>query len=83
MRRDTFFSENHMDDMSKVANFVDQVVLKERRELLKDAELITDMKEILERVDAFLAWQGVPFDRVSTNASLTQGDHLELMHQQA
>jgi len=65
-----------------VADFVDQVVLRERRDLLKDDALIEEMRNVLERAEARHSWQGQPFSRKAVNARLTNGDHLAPMHQQ-
>jgi hypothetical protein len=44
-----------------VADFVDQVVLQERRDLLKDDALIEEMRDVLERLELRHSWQGQPF----------------------
>jgi hypothetical protein len=42
-----------------MADFVDQVVLKEQTDLLKDETLIEDMRDVLERAEVRHSWQGV------------------------
>jgi hypothetical protein len=81
-RRDAWVSEKGLEDLAAVADFVDQVVLRERRDLLKDDALIEEMRNVLERAEARHSWQGQPFSRKAVNARLKNGDHLALMHQQ-
>jgi len=81
-RRDAWVSEEGLEDLAAVADFVDQVVLRERRDLLKDDALIEEMRNVLERAEARHSWQGKPFSRKAVNARLKNGDHLALMHQQ-
>lgn len=79
-RRDALYSVECFEDMDQLSEFIDNVVLKERRDLLKKEELVVNIKEILERINAFHDWQGVPFDRKAINIRLKQGDHLDLMY---
>jgi hypothetical protein len=81
-RRDAWVSDDGFEDLATLAGFIDQVVLKERRDLLNDANVIEEMKNVLERLDVRHSWQGQPFSRKAVNARLKNGDHLALMHQQ-
>jgi Plasmid pRiA4b ORF-3-like protein len=47
-RRDAWVSEEGLEDLAAVADFVDQVVLQERRDLLKDHALIEEMRDVLD-----------------------------------
>ena len=81
-RRDAWVSEEGIEDLAAVADFVDRVVLQERRDLLKDDALIDELKDVLERLEIRHSWRGQPFSRKAVNARLKNGDHLVLMHQQ-
>ncbi len=80
-RRDAWLSDEGLEDLAAVADFVDQVVLKGRRDLLKDEALIEEMRVVSERFELRHSWQGQPFSRKAVNARLKNGDHLTLMHQ--
>ena len=80
-RRDAWVSEEGLEDLAAVADFVDQVVLRERRDLLEDDALIEEMRNVLERFELRHSWQGQPFSRKAVNARLKNGDHLTLMYQ--
>jgi hypothetical protein len=81
-RRDAWLSEEGLEDLAAVADFVDQVVLKGRRDLLKDEALIEAMRDVSERLELRHSWQGQPFSHKTVNARLKNGDHCTLMHQQ-
>jgi len=80
-RRDAWVSEEGLEDLAAVADFVDQVVLQERRDLLEDDALIEEMRDVLERLELRHSWQGQPFSRKAVNARLKNGDHLTLVYQ--
>ncbi|MBB4199837.1 hypothetical protein GGD83_003661 [Rhodoblastus sphagnicola] len=80
-RRDAWLSDEGLDDLATVADFIDQVALKGRRDLLKDEALIEKLRDVSERLELRHSWQGQPFSRKAVNARLKSGDHLALMHQ--
>lgn len=82
-RRDAWLSDEGLEDLAAVADFIDQVALKGRRDLLKDDALIEEMRDVSERLELRHSWQGQPFSRKAVNASLKSGDHLTLMHQRS
>jgi hypothetical protein len=81
-RRGAWCSSDGLNDLAAVADFIDQVVLKERVELLKDEAVIEEMRDLLEHAEVRHSWQGTPFSRKAVNDRLKNGDHLDLMHQQ-
>ena len=81
-RRGSRLSDGGIDDLGSLAEFLDEVVLKERRELLEDGALLDEMRTTLARLDARRAWEGKPFERKAVNTRLAKGEHLALMHQQ-
>jgi hypothetical protein len=80
-RRDAWLSDEGLDDLTTVADFIDQVALKGRRDLLKDEALIEQLRDVSERLELRHSWQGQPFSRKAVNARLKSGEHLALMHQ--
>ncbi len=81
-QHEAWCSSDGLTDLATVANFVDQVVLKERIELLKGDILLEEMRNLLERAEVRRSWQGSPFSRKAVKERLKDGDHLDLMHQQ-
>lgn len=81
-RRDASYSCEAFDDLARMANFLIEVVPKERFELRRDTELMEEMREVLERMQTREDWKGRPFSRSAVNDALKKGEHLELMHQQ-
>lgn len=81
-RRDAWCSGDRLKELAAVADFIDQVGLKERGELLKDDVVLEEMRDLLERAEVRHSWQGAPFSRKAVNDRLKNGDHLDLMHQQ-
>jgi hypothetical protein len=65
-----------------MADFLNEVVLKERFELRRDTDLMEEMRDVLERMQMREDWKGRPFARQGVNDALKEGQHLELMHQQ-
>jgi hypothetical protein len=65
-----------------MADFLNEVVLKERFELRRDTDLMEEMRDVLERMQMREDWKGCPFVRKGVNEALKKGEHLELMHQQ-
>ena len=80
-RRDAQYSQEGIEDLATVADFVDLIVLKKQTEVLKDEAVIDEMRDVLERLEVRHSWQGQPFSRKAVNARLKNGDHLTLMYQ--
>ncbi|WP_202800484.1 plasmid pRiA4b ORF-3 family protein [Novosphingobium sp. Rr 2-17] len=81
-RRDASYSCEAFDDLTRMADFINEVVLKERFELRRDTDLMEELRDVLERMQMREAWKGRPFARKGVNDALKKGEHLELMHQQ-
>jgi len=81
-RREAWCSMDALDDLDVMAEIINQVVLKERREVLDDADMCSRLEEVLERAEEHELGKGRPFSRRTVNADLQQGQHLVLMHQQ-
>jgi len=81
-QREAWCSMDALDDLDVMAEIINQVVLKERREVLDDADTRSRLEEVLERAEERELWKGRPFTRRTVNADLQQGQHLVLMHQQ-
>jgi hypothetical protein len=64
-----------------MAEILRQVVLEDRPEVL-DNETRWQLKDAIERGKARVRAQGRPFSRRTVNASLRDGEHHNLMHQQ-
>ena len=63
-----------------MADFLNEVVLKERFELRRDTDLMEEMRDVLERMRMREDWKGHPFACKTVNDALKKGEHLELMH---
>ena len=81
-RRDASYSCEAFDDLARMADFLNEVVVKERFELRRDTDLMEEMRDVLERMRIREDWKGRPFTRKAVNDALKKGQHLELMHQQ-
>ncbi|ESZ10590.1 hypothetical protein X737_31060 [Mesorhizobium sp. L48C026A00] len=82
VQRTAWHSDEGLDDLAVMAEFVDEVVLKDHTEHLEDSDLAEEMRDVLERLEIRRSWQGTPFLRRTVNTRLKKGDHLSLMHQQ-
>ena len=82
-RRDDRFSFDALEDLDTVVEVLQQVALKDESEpLALDQDARWRLEEALERAKAREEAQGRPFSRRDINASLRDGEHLNLMHQQ-
>jgi hypothetical protein len=81
-QRDASYSCEAFDDLAQMADFLNEVVVKERFELRRDTDLMEEMRDVLERMRMREDWKGRPFARKAVNDALKKGEHLELMHQQ-
>jgi Plasmid pRiA4b ORF-3-like protein len=80
--RDDRFSFDALEDLDTMATILQQVVLEDRPELLDDGDTRSQLEDALERATAREEAQGRPFSRRKVNASLRDGEHHNLMHQQ-
>ena len=80
--RDASYSCEAFDDLARMADFINEVVVKERFELRRDTDLMEEMRDVLERMQMREDSKGRPFARKGVNDALKKGEHLELMHQQ-
>jgi hypothetical protein len=62
-RRDARYSLEGMEDLTAMADFLDEVVLKERIERLRDEDVIDERRGVLERIELRQSWEGKPFSR--------------------
>jgi hypothetical protein len=82
-RRDDRLSFEALEDLDTMVEVLQQVALKDRSEpLALDQETRWQLEGALERAKAREEAQGRPFSRQEINASLRDGEHLTLMHQQ-
>jgi Plasmid pRiA4b ORF-3-like protein len=82
-RRDDRFSFDALEDLDTVVEVLEQVALKDGSEpLALDQETRWRPEEALERAKAREEARGRPFSRRQVNASLRDGEHHNLMHQQ-
>jgi Plasmid pRiA4b ORF-3-like protein len=82
-RRDDRFSFDALEDLDTMVEVLQQVALKDESEpLALDQDARWRLEEALERAKAREEAQGRPFSRRDINASLRDGEHLNLMHQQ-
>ncbi len=82
-RRDDCYSFDALEDMDTMVEVLRQVALKDGSEMLKlDQETRWRLEDALARGKAREEAQGRPFSRRDVNASLRDGEHLNLMHQQ-
>jgi hypothetical protein len=82
-RRDDRFSFDVLEDLDTMVEVLQQVALKDGSELLAlDQETRRRLEEALERAKVREEARGRPFSRREVNASLHDGEHHNLMHQQ-
>ena len=82
-RRDDRFSFDALEDLDTVVEVMQQVALKDGSEpLALNQDARWRLEEALERTKAREQAQGRPFSRREVNASLRDGEHHTLMHQQ-
>lgn len=79
-RRDASYSCEAFDDLARMADFLNEVVVKERFELRRDTDLMEEMRDVLERMRMREDWKGRPLACKTVNDALKKGEHLELMH---
>jgi hypothetical protein len=84
VRRDDRFSFDALEDLDTMVEVLQQVALKDGSEPLValDQETCWRLEDALERAKARDEAQGRPFSRREVNASLRDGEHHNLMHQQ-
>jgi hypothetical protein len=81
--RDDWYSFDALEDMDTMVEVLQQVASKDGSEMLKlDQETRWRLEDALARAKAREETQGRPFSRRDVNASLRDGEHLNLMHQQ-
>ena len=77
------FSFDALEDLDTMIEVLQQVALKDGSEVLAlDQETRWRLEDALERAKAREQAQGRPFSRRDVNASLRDGEHRNLMHQQ-
>ena len=82
-RRDDRLSFNALEDLDTMVEVLQQAALKDGSEpLALDQDARWRLEEALERAKAREEAQGQPFSRREVNASLRDGEHRNLMHQQ-
>src|SRR5271166_2611431 len=81
--RNDRFSFDALEDLDTMVEVFQQVALKDGSEVLAlDQETRWRLEDALERAKAREQAQGRPFSRRDVNASLRDGEHHNLMHQQ-
>ena len=81
--RDDWYSFDALEDMDTMVEVLQQVAATDGSEMLKlDQETRWRLEDALARAKAREEAQGRPFSRRDVNASLLDGEHLNLMHQQ-
>lgn len=82
-RRDDRFSFDALEDLDTMVEVLQQTALKDGSEpLVLDQDARWRLEEALERAKAREEAQGRRFSRREVNASLRDGEHHNLMHQQ-
>ena len=82
-RRDDRFSFDALEDLDTMVEVLQQVALKDGSEpLARDQETRWLLEDALERAKAREEAEDRPFSRRDVNASLRDGEHHTLMHQQ-
>lgn len=81
-RHDEMLSLDALEDLGSMAEFIGDVVLERRPEVLDDEETRWRLEQAVERSRARERAQGQPFSRRTVNARLSRGEHLDFMHQQ-
>ncbi|MGP0002211.1 MAG: hypothetical protein ACLPKW_31360 [Acetobacteraceae bacterium] len=81
--RDDRFSFDALEDLDTMVEVLQQIALKDGSEVLAlDQDTRWRLEDALDRAKAREQAQGRPFSRRDVNASLRDGEHLNLMHQQ-
>lgn len=80
--RDDILSLDGREDLATMAEIIGAVALDRRPEILDDEETRWRLEDALDRSRARQRAQGKPFSRRAVNASLREGEHRNLMHQQ-
>ena len=82
-RRDDRFSFDALEDLDTMVEVLQRIALKDGSEVLAlDQDTSWRLEDALDRAKARERAQGRPFSRRDVNASLRDGEHLNLMHQQ-
>ncbi len=81
--RDDTFSLDALEDLDTMVEVLQQIALKDGSEVLAlDQDTRWRLEDALARAKAREEAQGRPFSRRDVNASLRDGEHHNLMHQQ-
>ena len=82
-RRNGWYSLDALEDLDTMVEVLQQVALQDGSEVLAfDQETRWRLEDVLERGRARERAQGRPFSRREVNASLRDGEHHNLMHEQ-
>jgi hypothetical protein len=71
-----------LEDLATLADWVQDVVLDGRAELLADTDRLGDLEDVLDRMKARQPYLADEFSRRAVNARFRKGEHRDLMHQQ-
>jgi hypothetical protein len=71
-----------LKDLATLADWVQDVVLDGKAELLADTDSLGDLEEVLDRMKARQPYLADEFSRRAVNARFRKGEHRDLMHQQ-
>jgi hypothetical protein len=81
--RDDRFSFDALEDLDTMVEVLQQIAQKDGSEVLAlDQDTRWRLEDALDRAKAREQAQGRPFSRRDVNASLRDGEHLNLMYQQ-
>ena len=81
-RREEAVGYDAMNDMSDLADFIDQAVLQGGRSMLDDEDERWHLELVLERTGSRLRFLENKFSRSAVNKGLRSDEHRRLMHQQ-
>jgi hypothetical protein len=81
-RREEAVGYDAMNDMSDLADFIDQAVLQGDRSMLDDEDERWHLEMVLERTGSRLRFLEHKFSRGAVNKGLRSDEHRRLMHQQ-
>lgn len=81
-RREEAVGWDAMNDMSALADFIDQAVLQGDRSMLDDEDERWRLEMVLERTESRLRFLEHKFSRGVANKGLQADEHRRLMHQQ-
>lgn len=70
-----------IEDIATIADFVDQVVIQKKPDLLKDDDKRWEIQTVLDRCREREAYTSSRFLRGEVNKRLRKNEHIELMHQ--